>query len=396
MKILHTSDWHLGQSFMGRSRREEHSAFLAWLHETIVAHEIDLLLVSGDIFDTGTPPNYALELYYNFIRSLQHTSCRQLIVTAGNHDSVATLKAPRELLKAFRTEVVTGEEEEPVVVPVYVEEKLSAVVCAVPFLREGFVRRSLWGESVSQKELQLQEGIENFYRMAYERAKTLSGGGEIPIVAMGHLTTIGGQSGESEREIYVGGSLQISPRFFAEHFDYTALGHLHKSQRMGEGVYYSGSPIPLSFSEANGTKRVHIVTFEGREPRVERVEIPLFRALVSLRGKPEEIIEKLGSITEKDSWIEVHVDAENPYEANKVIRETAEEMELTLLAVRLERTEAALRADDVAALSLDELTPLEVFEKRMEMENIEDEALHEVLIERFKEVVLKVQDDENS
>ncbi|RUM68302.1 MAG: exonuclease sbcCD subunit D [Sulfurospirillum sp.] len=392
MKILHTSDWHLGQNFMGKSRYEEHKAFLSWLYETILHREIDVLLVSGDIFDTGTPPNYALELYYNFIRQLHESSCR-MVVTAGNHDSIATLKAPRQLLEAMRVDLVTGEEiPEPIVIEK--DGEAAGIVCAVPFLREGMVRKSLESSCVSEKERQLTEGIEHYYRTVCEAAEKVRAGRDIPIIGMGHLTTLGGKSSESEREIYVGGSLHIDSAFFVSLFDYTALGHLHKNQRVGEGVWYSGSPIPLSFSET-GQKRVNIVTFEGRVPQVERVDIPLFRPLLSLRGKLHEVLEALENIGEKESWIEVHVDDDNPYEANRRIRQAAEEMGLQLLLVRLEQSVARLREHDVEAISLDELTPLEVFEKRLDADSSEDEQMREVLIRRFKEVVSEVQNDEN-
>jgi len=190
MKILHTSDWHLGQSFMGKSRYEEHQQFLQWLHDVIVEEAVDLLLVSGDIFDTGTPPNYALESYYNFIRSLSDTSCKKVIITAGNHDSVATLKAPQQLLKALGVEVVTGEEE---ITPILFHEgeKLKGIFCAVPFLREGMVRKSVGGEGAREKEQRLQEGIEAYYRQITELAEEICDGRDIPIIGMGHLTTPG-------------------------------------------------------------------------------------------------------------------------------------------------------------------------------------------------------------
>jgi len=152
MRLLHTSDWHLGQSFMGKSREEEHTAFLAWLLETIKDENIDFLIVAGDIFDTGTPSNYALELYYNFLTKLA-LSCENIIITAGNHDSIATLKAPKQLLQALNVHVVaSGDEEEEEVIAIYKDKKLEGVICAVPFLRDYVVRQSLSGETMKDKE----------------------------------------------------------------------------------------------------------------------------------------------------------------------------------------------------------------------------------------------------
>ncbi len=396
MKILHTSDWHLGQSFMGKSRRQEHEAFLKWLRNLIVEEAVDLLLVSGDIFDTGTPPNYALESYYNFIRSLSNTSCQRIIITAGNHDSVATLKAPQKLLRSFGVEVVTGEEEH---MPLFFHEEkgeISAIVCAIPFLREGFVRKSCSGEGAKEKEKFLQEGIQAYFRDIAAEAEKVRGKKDIPIIGMGHLTTLGGSSSESEREIYVGGSLHMNASFFASLFDYTALGHLHKNQRMGEGVYYSGSPIALSFSEAGDRKRVNIVTFEGRKADVKRVDIPLFRKLIRCKGDIKKVLETLRRIDDKESWIEVEIDDSNPYEANLRIREAAQELGLTLLVVKLQKNETALRQDAFDVISLDELTPAEVFQKRLEADSIDDEGLKKALLELFETIVDEVSANEDS
>ncbi len=380
---------------MGKSRHEEHRHFLTWLRELIVQEEVDVLLVSGDIFDTGTPPNYALESYYNFIRSLSDTPCKKVIITAGNHDSVATLKAPQQLLKAFGVDVVTGEEAiEPI--PFHEGEELKGIFCAVPFLREGMVRKSVSGEGAEEKEARLQEGIQNYYRQIAKKAEELREGRDIPIVGMGHLTTLGSKRSESEREIYVGGSLHMDASFFASLFDYTALGHLHKNQRMGENVYYSGSPIPLSFSEAGDTKRVNIVTFEGQKADVERVEVPIFRALVRCRGNMSEIIAQLEKIEDKESWIEVEVDDTNAYEANRVIREKAEELGLTLLAVKLRQREVGLGQEEAKVISLQELTPHEVFQKRLEVDLLDDEVLKEQLLKMFDTIVEEVEHDAHS
>ncbi len=115
LKVLHTSDWHLGQSFMGKSREVEHHTFLTWLLQTIEQEHINVLIVAGDIFDTGTPPNYALERYYNFLTKLAFSSCENIIITAGNHDSIETLKASKQLLKALDIHVISCGDEHQVI-----------------------------------------------------------------------------------------------------------------------------------------------------------------------------------------------------------------------------------------------------------------------------------------
>ncbi len=392
MKILHTSDWHLGQSFMGKSRQEEHQAFLDWLLDTIQNEKITLLIVAGDIFDTGTPPNYALELYYNFLTKLS-TQCENIIITAGNHDSVATLKAPKQLLKALNVHVVTsGDESENEVIAIYEKDELQGVVCAVPFLRDYVVRKSKVAQTMSDKEASLSEGIKEHYKSVYKEALALSNKKDIPIIATGHLTTVGSKTSESEREIYIGGTLDVDSGFLGKYFDYVALGHLHINQKVGvEHVRYSGSPIPLSFSESSSQKKVNIVEFDKGHLKVTELNVPLHRALLVIRGDLESIIKELESVEDKETWIEIHLSDENPFYANQSIREKAQELGLTLLAVKIDKKEVALHTQDFDVISLDELNPLEVFEKRIAKDNLEDEAFTKEIITAFNKVVEKVQ-----
>ncbi len=393
MKILHTSDWHLGQNFMGKSREEEHYAFLSWLKETLRREKIDVLIVAGDIFDTSTPPNYALELYYNFLKELSNTSCRYIIITAGNHDSIATLKAPQQLLRALNVYVVTsGEDHENELIEIYDEDELQGVVCAVPFLREGVVRKAQSAQTMDEKEFSLNEGIKAHYDWCFTEAKTAAGDKNIPIIATGHLTTVGSKISDSEREIYIGGTLEISSDFLGANFDYVALGHLHMNQKVGEEhVRYSGSPIPLSFSEANSQKKVNIVTFNEKNLTVDSVEIPLFRPLKVLGGDLETVERELKMIEDQRTWIEVHLDDANPFAANQIVRDLAEELELILLAVKIDKRESALYADKSEVLSLDELKPLDVFERRLELDSLEDESLKQALIKNFKQILNTVE-----
>mgnify|MGYP001174117750 FL=1 len=394
LRFLHTSDWHLGQNFMGKSRIEEHKAFLSWLLNTIKENNIDVLLVSGDIFDTGTPPNYALELYYNFLKQLsQVNSLNTTIITAGNHDSVSTLKAPKQLLEALNVHVVVnGDEDENIIIPIKEGDITKAIVCAVPFLRDSVIRQSLAGETVSDKEKLANNGIKAYYEKAYNKAKELEQ--NTPIIAMGHLTTVGSRSSESERDIYIGGTLDIGGDYLASMFDYVALGHLHINQRVGnEHVRYSGSPIPLSFSESKNTQKVNLVTI-NKDVKVEELEVPLTKKLQVIKGDLETIKKELKAIEDKTTWIEVHIKDDNPMFANTEIRELATKLELTILAVKIEKSEKQLRAKELKAISLDELSVQEVFEKRLDLEKIENKEFKEQLSQTFNEVVSNLHESE--
>jgi exonuclease SbcD len=393
LKLLHTSDWHLGQKFMGKSREEEHQAFLQWLLETIESENIEALIVAGDIFDTGTPSNYALELYYNFLTKLSSSSCSNVIITAGNHDSIATLKASKQLLKALNVHVITsGDENENEVIEINKDGVPKAIVCAVPFLRDYVVRQSMSAETMDDKESALTQGIKEHYIKAHEKAIELCQDQNIPIIATGHLTTVGSRTSESERDIYIGGTLDIGSDFLGKYFDYVALGHLHINQKVGEDhVRYSGSPIPLSFGESSSQKRVNIVEFDNKDLSVSEINIPLYRPLLVIRGDLDSTLNELEQIENKETWIEVHLNDDNPFYANRSIREKAEELELIILAVKIDKTEASLSSESFDVISLDELNPLDVFERRLEQDNLEDEEFKEALVLQFKTLVSEVE-----
>lgn len=395
MKILHTSDWHLGQNFMGKNRIEEHEAFLSWLLDIIKTEQIEVLLVSGDIFDTGTPPNYALELYYNFLKELSTIKTMiTTIITAGNHDSISTLKAPKQLLEVLNVRVITtGDEDENTIIPVYKNNELKSIVCAVPFLRDSVIRESLSGKTISEKEKLANSGIKTYYENCYSKALELKQDKNIPIIAMGHLTTVGSRSSQSERDIYIGGTIDIGGDYLASMFDYVALGHLHINQIVGNNVHvrYSGSPIPLSFSESKNTQKVNFVSFSQNDMTIEEIEIPLFRKLIVIKGNFETIKNELTKLEDKNTWIEVHIKDDNAMFVNGEIRQLASKLELILLAVKIDKSEKQLKSNELKVISLDELSVEQVFEKRLELENLEDKEFEKELVLNFKEVVSKVQ-----
>ena len=387
MKILHTSDWHLGQNFMGKSREDEHRAFLDWLKDKIVDESIDVLIVAGDIFDTGTPPNYALELYYDFLKNLIQTDCKYTIITAGNHDSVSTLKAPQQLLSMLNIYIIaSGEEDE--IVEIYKKDTLEGVVCAVPFLRDRVVRKASKSETSKDKETSLTDGIKEHYNSLYNRAKEIVKDRDIPIIATGHLTTLGAKNSDSERDIYIGGTIDIDSSFFSQNFNYVALGHLHNNQKVGgNSIRYSGSPIPLGFSEANMIKKVNIVSFKDNLVFVKELVIPKSRHLITIKGDLELIRKELESIEDKRSWISIELDDKNPQYAHKEIRDIANNLGLTILIIKIDKSTMALHSNRDKIISLDELKPITVFERLLNLENIYDDGDRVELINSFKVVL---------
>ena len=254
MRILHTSDWHLGQHFMGKSRQNEHQALVAWLVNQVEEHQVDVVLIAGDIFDTGSPPSYAREIYNALIVSL-HDTGTQLVVLAGNHDSVATLGESRHLLARLGTHVipsVADSRESQLLVLKNRAGELGALLCAIPFIRPRDVMQSQAGQSAEEKQLSLQEAIRTHYQELYALAEARRSEYDkrLPIVATGHLTTVGASTSESVREIYVG-SLEAFPTSAFPPADYIALGHIHRPQKVGGAGAY---PL-LWFSDSTQFRR---------------------------------------------------------------------------------------------------------------------------------------------
>ena len=405
MRILHTSDWHLGQHLMMNDRKREHELFLDWLIKCLQDKAIDVLIVAGDIFDTGTPPNYALQLYYNFLRRISETHCRQAVIIGGNHDSVSTLHAPKELLKFFRIHVIGGMSsnmDDEIIVIQKPDGSPEGIICAVPFLRDRDIRQSMPGESYEDKSRALLDGVKSHYHHMKTRALALrenatKSGRIVPLIATGHLFTAGGQTSDGVRDIYVGSLGQVHASSFPAAFDYVALGHLHKPQTVGgyEHIRYSGSPIALSFSEAEAGKEVVIVDFNevSTRPEIEAVPIPEFQKLRRCKGNFDQITEKLKTLDYPDNgdriWAEVIIDTEDWVpEVQNTISAIAEGLPVDILAVK------NIRAFGTRILNqrqkretLQELTPVDVFRKRLEVEEGMDEKKAEDLLRAFHEIV---------
>jgi len=318
LKVLHTSDWHLGRSLYGQKRYEEFKNFLDWLSAVIETENIDILLIAGDVFDNSTPSNRAQELYYNFLVGTSKTCCRSIVVIAGNHDSPSFLDAPKGLLRALDVHVLgqktpTAEGE---VIAIHGDgASPPAVVCAVPYLRDRDVRIVEPGESVEEKDAKLVAGIKEHYRevcsLAKQRQSELSEkrGSKIPIIAMGHLFIAGGKiiGGGGIKEL--GSLTQVGADIFPAFIDYVALGHLHIPQRVNEAEHmrYCGSPIPLGYGEAGQEKIVIIAEFGETALTTHTVPIPRFQALERIVGSFDEISKRLHQLREDGSnaWLEI-------------------------------------------------------------------------------------------
>ena len=385
LRILHTSDWHLGQHFMGKTRQAEHQAFCAWLLEQVRTHRVEVLLIAGDVFDTGSPPSYAREQYYRLVVELRDAGCA-LVVLGGNHDSPAMLGESRSLLAQLGTQVVPGvglDLAEQVLVLDDRAGQPGAILCAIPFIRPRDVMASQAGQSAQDKQQSLQQAIAEHYRALYELAlstrETL--GQPLPIIATGHLTTVGASASESVREIYVG-SLEAFPTSAFPPADYIALGHIHRPQKVGglAHIRYSGSPIALSFDEARQQKEVLLLEFgtAALQP-ITACPVPVFQPMASLRGSLKELVVAIADIAtqgtpERPVWLEVQVSTDDYLsDLQSRINALCEGHPVEVLRIRRERGNAAASLASEARETLDELSVEDVFARRLQQETLEEE-----------------------
>lgn len=399
MRIIHTSDWHLGQNFYSKSRAAEHSAFLDWLLTSAQAHEVDAIIVAGDIFDTGSPPSYARELYNRFVVQLQQTGC-QLVVLAGNHDSVATLNESRDILAFLKTTVVASAGHAPFILPQR-DGTPGAIFCPVPFLRPRELVTSQAGHSGGEKQQLLLNAISDYYQQQYEAACALRGDRPLPIVASGHLTTVGASKSDAVRDIYIG-TLEAFP---ASHFppvDYVALGHIHRAQKIGgsEHIRYSGSPIALSFDETGKSKSVNLVTFsDGHLAEVLPLTVPVTQPLAVLKGDFSSISEQLtqwrDAPQEPVVWLDIEINSdEYLHDIQRKIQAQTEDLPVEVLLVRRSRAQRERILAGERRETLSELQVEEVFERRLAQETLE-EAQRLRLTQLFNETLHSLNGEEH-
>ena len=311
MKIIHTADWHIGQRLHERSRLDEHAQFLDWLLETIQERKVDLLLVSGDIFDTALPSAEATNLYYRFLYRLFNETDAYTVITAGNHDSPRHLEAPQEFLKMGRIYVVGLAVETAECVFPFPPDDPRVMVAAVPYLSESDLRHLSY-ETEAERNERYREWLKAFYADCVACMPV-----ELPKILMGHLFVQGGRETDSERNIQIGGATAIHASDFPDGVNYVALGHLHRPQTI-EGatspIRYSGSPIPLRFNEADYRKAAYLLELsdDGTLALDETIEIPIFKELCTLEGDEDFILWEAGTGTWDSKYIQVKLKLNQP------------------------------------------------------------------------------------
>ncbi|WP_426141733.1 exonuclease SbcCD subunit D C-terminal domain-containing protein [Pseudomonas sp. DWP3-1-2] len=382
MRLFHTSDWHLGQNLHGQERDFEHASFLTWLLARLAERQPDVLLIAGDIFDTVNPPVKAQEQLYDFIVNAHEQQPKLTIVMiAGNHDSGSRIELPAPLMRRLRTHALGRVlwlddgtlDVERLLLPLPDDEgNIGAWCLALPFLRPAEVTGAALGDNYLR-------GIGRVHELLIEAANLKRQPGQA-LIAVSHAHMAGGSvSEDSERSLIIGNAEALPASLFGPSITYVALGHLHKPQRVNgeDRIRYSGSPIPLSFSEIGYAHQILEITCEGDQllsveplliPRAVNLQrvgpAPLAELLVQLKDLPD--IDLLADI-ERQPWLEVRVRLDEPQPDLRNQIEGA----LQGKAVRLVRIAAEYvgkgrgdgNDDGEGLIELDQLNPLELFSR---------------------------------
>lgn len=399
MKILHTADWHIGKTLHKHPLQDQLLLFFDWLCELIEKERIDLLLISGDVFDVANPATADRRMYFQFLKRLNDFNL-QVIITGGNHDSVGQLNAPKEVLEVLNVTVIGGATEDlkdELVEVRGAHGNTKLVVAAVPFLRDKDLRHRDSDEKYENRTEAIREGIKLHYAALADQAKDHYP--NIPALAMGHLFTLGADPSESERDIHIGNTAAINASAFPAHFQYVALGHIHRPQIIGgnEMIRYSGSPIPLSFSEKNDQKTVLIVELQnGQLSSPQVIPVPAFRQLKKFSGSLEVVRKKLTDYRPEfqlSSFVEIEVT--EPVFSSLIIGEVEglknEFEEGANFRILKTRTHFETGTKDTADLfsksdSIEDLNPKDVFARKLEAEGIDEETTT-LLMQAFQELV---------
>lgn len=406
MKILHTADWHIGQLFHEYDRTPEHQQFLNWLVQTLKDEKIDVLLISGDVFDISNPAAASIKMFYTFLnQATKANPALQIIITAGNHDSASRLEAPKPLLESSNVHIIGLVEKdadgninyEKLLVPIHDASGDIKIWClAVPFLRMGDY------PAIADCANPYTEGVTALYEEAFQYANLKKQNGQT-IIAMGHLHTHHAEKSDLDNteRLIMGGVECIPATAFHPDLKYVALGHIHKAQRIGgkEHIRYSGSPLPMSFSELNYKHQVIVFELEAEISNLKSIEIPLFVPLLRIPLKPLPLHEVIGLLeqlpimdqhSEISPFLNVRVLLDGPEPALRHKIETALEGKRIRLA-KIESINPASKekaSEFITQEKLSELQPIDVFNKIYQSRY--NSEIPSAILELFQQVTLEV------
>lgn len=416
LRLLHTSDWHIGKRLFNQSRYEEFEAFLDWLSLSISTHDVDVLIVAGDVFDTATPSNKAQELYYDFLGKVAKSTCQHVIITAGNHDSPTFLDAPKTILKSLNVQVIgqaTSNPSDEILVLSDDANVARAIVLAVPYLRDKDVRSGGSFEMSGQRDAETAQGIAHHYQTLSIHANVLKHQLQsqpnqplIPLIATGHLFVAGASTSSRDdgmrQETFVGTLGQIPASIFDDSLDYVALGHIHAPQKVAgqDRIRYCGSPIAMGFGEVGKTKQVLLVDFDPKtanKPCIHALPVPVFTKLVRLSGDTNTIKHALSPLIDQDRTIyaEIVYDGQT-LEPNfaKDIKAFLADTKVLPLNIQNHTQRRHILKSTHPSDNLKHLTVTDVFERLLEQREICDDD-KKALKTAYENILLAISEEDN-
>ena len=421
MKIIATSDWHLGNLFHGNDRLPEHKHFMNWLLTQIDEQKPDALLIAGDIFDNGNPSANAQSSFYDFLAdATQQYPDMQIVITAGNHDSANRLEAPRALLTHHKVEIrgniridwENGDDGErrrivnydDLIIPIRNKEGEEIIVLAVPYLRSDIVQSQNYSE-----------GVNGFIRELTQRARELYPDGILLMMARMYATGADIAKNDASEKIVIGGQEEVNMEGWSNHPDYLTCGHIHKRQRIWntDWARYSGSILPMSFAEKDYTHGVDLVTFEGRKASVNQlVYTPQHRLRILPDGDEELSPKKLEKLieTELQDRTDGKLDEHFDYVVLKVKMDSMSNDEISTLEELVNRKNAVLckiqkvmpqselliTADNTQLQSIDDILnrdPMDTLREAFYIINKTD--MNEEQESMLKELLASIKNEEN-
>ncbi len=412
VRFFHTSDWHLGQFFYNHSRDYEHEQFLNWLLEQIHQKQPHALLIAGDIFDVINPASRAQKQLYQFLADAHDRAPHmQTLMIAGNHDSGYRIEQVEPLLEKYQAKAVgvvhkntQGQLDlDRLLVPIYDEQKNIVAWClTLPFLRAAEIT------GVNEQTTNSQNAIAYIHQQLIAEANARKQPDQA-LILMSHAHMQGGETSDSERPIIIGHEEALSTALFDDVIDYVALGHLHKPQKVGHAhIRYSGSPIPLSFSEINYKHQVLEVSIDPHQEdesrfQIESLVIPRSVQLHRIKGTIAEVLTQLSALAsgeidniDQREYVEIEYHTDTPPAPN--LRQQFEEALAPnrYRLVRISRRYLNIKSNDQqqTAIHLDPPTPEKLFQNLWEKQGYgQDEKVMTDFLSLVNEAQKSLEDD---
>ena len=380
MKLIHTSDWHIGQTLHQYSRDDEHKYFFNQLKNIILEEEPDVLIVSGDIFHSATPTVVSQRLYYHTLVELSRLhDDLQIIVVAGNHDSPSRLEAPRELWEAFNVTVIGGldfykefNESElsydasKIQIPVKRHDEIVGWVLAVPFINAGNYPPLKENDTYSNRVLSFYFNLNNNLKQSVQFNENHS------VVATGHFIMSGVNSNSYNKMIGGLESVAKEDILSLNEIDYWALGHVHHPQFVGENMRYSGSPFALTFNEIY-PHSVTVVDIDNHNVDIKIREIEPLIPVLDFPSKPnsyddalsvEEVLDNIEKVLDNECYVRLHVKSDLALSdvTNAKIMDVFEERKAKYCGVQVYLPENKLDNSENLIRTIDEFKAISPFE----------------------------------